>query len=67
MTFEKLSVVMGERIYSAKEAGEVLNSCEQMVRRWVSAGQIVAIKVGRRYGIRESALRDFLNNRTTQK
>lgn len=66
MTYDKLSEVMGEKVYTVPETAQVLNSCEQMVGRWIRAGEMSAIRVGKRYGVRESALRDFLNSRTTQ-
>lgn len=64
MMFEELSKVLGEKAYSVGETAPVLAICSQKVRELIHEGKLEASKIGRRYVVTESAIRNFV---TTQK
>lgn len=48
------------KIYTTDEALEVLKVTKRTLYRYIKAGQIKAIRMGREYRITEEALKDFL-------
>lgn len=48
------------KVYTTEEALEVLKVTQRTLYRYIKAGQIKAIKLGREYRITEDALKDFL-------
>lgn len=52
------------KIYTVNEALEVLKVTQRTLYRYIKAGQIKAIKLGREYRITEEALKDFLERGT---
>lgn len=52
------------KVYTTEEALEVLKVTQRTLYRYIKAGQIKAIKLGREYRITEEALKDFLKRGT---
>lgn len=52
------------KVYTTEEALEVLKVTQRTLYRYIKAGQIKAIKLGREYRITEEALKDFLERGT---
>lgn len=50
-----------ERYYTVQEAREVLRMAESTVRSYLKAGSLKGQKIGRRWKIPESAIREFLS------
>ncbi len=48
------------RFYSVHEIAEQLDVCERTVRRWITANELGAHKLGRAVRVSDSDLRDFL-------
>ena len=54
------------RVYTTEEALEVLKVTTRTLYRYIKAGQIKAVRLGREYRITEDALRDFLEHGTEE-
>ena len=54
------------KVYTTEEALEVLKVTKRTLYRYIKAGQIKAIRLGREYRITEDALRDFLEHGTEE-
>lgn len=54
------------KVYTTEEALEVLKVTKRTLYRYIKAGQIKAIRLGREYRITEEALRDFLEHGTEE-
>jgi excisionase family DNA binding protein len=54
-----------EKLLTVEQIAENLQVSDQTVRRWIRAGELRAIKLGRAFRIRESDLQEFLNARMT--
>ena len=52
------------KVYTTDEALEVLKVTRRTLYRYIKAGQIKAIRMGREYRITEDALKDFLERGT---
>ena len=52
------------KVYTTEEALEVLKVTQRTLYRYIKAGQIKAIKLGREYRITADALKDFLERGT---
>ena len=52
------------KVYTTDEALEVLKVTRRTLYRYIKAGQIKAIRLGREYRITEDALKDFLERGT---
>ena len=52
------------KVYTTDEALEVLKVTRRTFYRYIKAGQIKAIRMGREYRIKEDALKDFLERGT---
>ena len=52
------------KVYTTDEALEVLKVTRRTLYRYIKAGQIKAIRIGREYRITEDALKDFLERGT---
>lgn len=52
------------KVYTVEEALEVLKVTRRTLYRYIKAGQIKAVKLGREYRITEEALKDFLEHGT---
>lgn len=52
------------RVYTTEEAMEVLKVTKRTLYRYIKAGQIKAVRLGREYRITEDALKDFLEHGT---
>lgn len=52
------------RVYTTEEALKVLKVTKRTLYRYIKAGQIKAVRLGREYRITEDALRDFLEHGT---
>lgn len=52
------------KVYTVEEATEILKVTRRTLYRYIKAGQIKSIKLGREYRITEEALKDFLNRGT---
>ena len=52
------------KAYTTDEALEVLKVTRRTLYRYIKAGQIKAIRMGREYRITEDALKDFLERGT---
>ena len=52
------------KVYTTDEALEVLKVTRRTFYRYIKAGQIKAIRMGREYRITEDALKDFLERGT---
>jgi len=52
------------KVYTTEEALEVLKVTQRTLYRYIKAGQLKAIKLGREYRITEEALKDFLERGT---
>lgn len=52
------------KVYTTEEALEVLKVTKRTLYRYIKAGQIKAVRLGREYRITEDALRDFLEHGT---
>jgi putative resolvase len=52
------------KVYTTDEALEVLKVTRRTLYRYIKAGQIKAIRMGREYRITEYALKDFLERGT---
>jgi len=55
--------VEDERFYSIYEIAELLNVSDGAVRKWLKAGALKGIKLGRIWRIRESDFDKFLKER----
>ena len=49
-----------ELLYNAVDAGAILCASPQTVGRWIRSGELRAVKIGRRWKIRESDLEAFI-------
>lgn len=54
------------KVYTTQEVLEVLKIHRRTLYRYIKAGQIKAIRMGREYRITEKALSDFLERGTEQ-
>lgn len=54
------------KVYTTEEAMEVLKVTKRTLYRYIKAGQIKAVRLGREYRITEDALRDFLEHGTEE-
>ena len=61
---ERISKMTDIKVYTTEEALEVLKVTQRTLYRYIKAGQIKAIKLGREYRITEDALKDFLERGT---
>ena len=52
------------KVYTTEEALEVLKVTQRTLYRYIKAGQLKAIKLGREYRITEDALKGFLERGT---
>lgn len=52
------------KVYTTEDALEILKVSQRTLYRYIKAGQIKAIKLGREYRITEEALREFLKRGT---
>ena len=52
------------KVYTTEDALEILKVSQRTLSRYIKAGQIKAIKLGREYRITEEALREFLKRGT---
>ena len=52
-----------ERFYSIEDIAKILNVSDGAVRKWLKAGALKGIKLGRIWRIRESDLDRFLRER----
>lgn len=52
------------KVYTTDKALEVLKVTRRTLYRYIKAGQIKAIRMGREYRITEDALKDFLERGT---
>jgi len=55
--------VEDERFYSIEEVAKILNVSDGAVRKWLKAGALKGIKLGRIWRIRESDFDKFLRER----
>jgi len=55
--------VEDERFYSIEEVAKILNVTDGAVRKWLKAGALKGIKLGRIWRIRESDFDKFLRER----
>ena len=55
--------VEDERFYSIEDIAKILNVSDGAVRKWLKAGALKGIKLGRIWRIRESDLDRFLRER----
>lgn len=56
---------MGDlKVYKVEEAVELLKVTRRTLYRYLKAGQLKAVKLGREYRITEDALKDFLAHGT---
>jgi len=51
---------MNEEIFTVREVADRLRVTEQVVYKWLQAGKLKGIKVGRHWRVRESDLERFL-------
>jgi excisionase family DNA binding protein len=51
---------MREEIFTVREVADRLRVTEQVVYKWLQAGKLKGIKVGRHWRVRESDLERFL-------
>ena len=59
---------MNKQFYTTKEISEMLGVHTRTVQRWIIAGKLTAIKVGKEYRIEATALKALLEaNKTPQK
>lgn len=56
---------MTDGLLTVAETARVLRVCDETVRRWINAGDLEAIHLGRRVRITETALQVFLEQRST--
>ena len=61
---ERISKMTDIKVYTTEEALGVLKVTQRTLYRYIKAGQIKAIKLGREYRITEDALKDFLERGT---
>ena len=54
------------KVYTTEEALEVLKVTKRTLYRYIKAGQIKAVRLGREYRITEDALKDFLEHGTEE-
>lgn len=54
---------MNERIFTADEVAVTCGVTVWTVREWIKAGDLIGIKRGRAYQIKESDLKTFLEKR----
>ena len=54
---------MDEKIYTVQEVAARLRIDTRTVRKWIRAGELTAIDIGREYRIRESSLQDFIQRK----
>ncbi len=54
---------MDEQIYTTDEVAKKLRVDIKTVRKWIRAGDLVAMDIGGEYRIRESNLQDFIQRR----
>lgn len=54
------------KVYTTEEALEVLKVTKRTLYRYIKAGQIKAVRLGREYRITEEALKDFLEHGTEE-
>lgn len=52
------------KVYTTGEAQELLKVTQRTLYRYIKAGQLKAIKLGREYRITEESLKDFLERGT---
>lgn len=52
------------KVYTTEDALEILKVSQRTLYRYIKAGQIKSIKLGREYRITEEALREFLERGT---
>jgi len=54
------------KVYTTEEAQEILKVTRRTLYRYIKAGQIKVVRLGREYRITEEALRDFLEHGTEE-
>lgn len=54
------------KVYTTEEALEVLKVTRRTLYRYIKAGQLKAVRLGREYRITEDALKDFLEHGTEE-
>lgn len=52
------------KVYTVEEARELLKVTRRTLYRYIKAGQIKTVKLGREYRITEESMRDFLEHGT---
>lgn len=57
---------MEERIYLVAEVADKLHVNAKTVRTWIQRGDLVAIRIGREWRIREQDLQAFISAHLTQ-
>ncbi len=58
-----MSVLMESSYFTLQQVAERLQVSEMTVRRWVTRGELPAIKLGQQWRIRDDDLREFLEAR----
>ena len=56
---------MDEKIYTTEQVAKILQIHPLTVLNYIKSGKIKAVKLGRVYRIRESALQNFLEQEST--
>lgn len=54
------------KVYTTEEAQEILKVTRRTLYRYIKAGQIKVVRLGREYRITEEALKDFLEHGTEE-
>ena len=59
---------MNRQYYTVKEVSEMLGVCDKTIQRWIHAGKLEAVKIGREYRIEKGKFNELLEaHKTIQK
>ncbi|MCM3176216.1 helix-turn-helix domain-containing protein [Paenibacillus sp. MER 99-2] len=56
------SNILDEKYYDVKQVAKVVDLSEETIRRYIRAGKIKAVRMGRGFRIYESHLNEFIEN-----
>ena len=58
---------MEEKFFTPAQVAERLQVVERTIYRWIEAGELHAVKLGRVWRIQESSLQEFIQTRQSSK
>lgn len=59
--------MMGDKLLTPEDAAERLNMATKTIREWLRKGELVGVKLGRNWRVREEDLKTFIDSKVTGK